>query len=95
LAAQSQEPDLDSDNESDVDIAETLEERRQAYRKDKVVENAKKKRKDGNELSPEMDDMINAGSGRRCIKCFRVPARLYFGSDRTGTFPFILLLSLH
>ncbi|KAJ7825137.1 hypothetical protein B0H14DRAFT_2596792 [Mycena olivaceomarginata] len=71
LTAQSQEPNLDSDNESD------------AYRKDKVVEKAKKKRKDGNKLSPEMDDMINAGSGRRCIKYFRAPARLYFGSNRT------------
>ncbi|KAF7371520.1 P-loop containing nucleoside triphosphate hydrolase protein [Mycena venus] len=85
LAAQSQEPDSNYENESDVDIAETLEERRQAYRKDKVIEKAKKKRKDGNELSPEMDDMINAGSGRRCIKCFRTPARLYFGSDHAAS----------
>lgn len=83
-ATLSEDPELaidsDSENESDVDAAETLEKRRQAYRKDKVVEKTKKKRKDGNELSPEMDD----GSGDRCIKCFRAPARLYFGSDRTG-----------
>ncbi|KAJ7213660.1 hypothetical protein C8J57DRAFT_1732799 [Mycena rebaudengoi] len=64
--------DADSDAESEADNAETLEERRQAYLKDKVVLPTKKtrKRKDGNELSPEMDDMINAGSEHRCIKCF-------------------------
>ncbi|KAJ7800013.1 hypothetical protein B0H13DRAFT_2390679 [Mycena leptocephala] len=32
-----------------------------------------------------MDDMINAGSEGRRIKCFRVPSRLYFGSDRMAS----------
>jgi ATP-dependent DNA helicase RecQ len=85
--------DADSDAESEADNTETLEERRQAYRKDKVVVSTKKtrKRKDGNELSPEMDDMINAGAQHRCIKCFRVPGRLYFGSDRTGVFFYLVV----
>jgi ATP-dependent DNA helicase RecQ len=76
----------DSDSESDDDeAAVALEDRREVYRKDKApVSSRKKPKKDGNELSPEMDDMINAGSDHRHIKCFRVPARLYFGSDRTG-----------
>ncbi|KAJ7721901.1 P-loop containing nucleoside triphosphate hydrolase protein [Mycena metata] len=75
----------DSDSESDGDEAVALEERREVYRKDKApVTSRKKPKKDGNELSPEMDDMINAGSDRRRhIKCYRVPARLYFGSDKT------------
>ncbi|KAJ7809640.1 hypothetical protein B0H14DRAFT_2607919 [Mycena olivaceomarginata] len=71
-ATVSEDPELaidsDSENESDVDAAETLEKCRQAYRKDKVVEKTKKKRKDGNELSPEMDDMINAGSGNKPLE---------------------------
>jgi hypothetical protein len=85
--------DADSDAESEAENAETLEEHRQAYRKDKVVVLTKKtrKRKDGNELSPEMDDMINAGAEQRCIKCFRVPGRLYFGSDRTGAFLYLVV----
>ncbi|KAJ7733400.1 P-loop containing nucleoside triphosphate hydrolase protein [Mycena maculata] len=75
----------DSDSESDDDeLAAALEDRREVYRKDKAkVSSRKKPKKDGNELSPEMDDMINAGSDRRHIRCFRVPARLYFGSDKT------------
>ncbi|KAJ7860024.1 hypothetical protein B0H13DRAFT_2355829 [Mycena leptocephala] len=63
------EIDSDSDLESD----------------DNVVEKSKKKRKDGNELSPEMDYMINAGSEGRRIKCFRILSRLYFGSDRMAS----------
>ncbi|KAF7353121.1 p-loop containing nucleoside triphosphate hydrolase protein [Mycena sanguinolenta] len=80
------EADSDSEAESDGETnRESLEERRLAYRKDKEVVTAKKtrKRKDGNELSPEMDDMCNAGSERRCIKCFRLPSQLYFGNDKT------------
>ncbi|KAJ7748667.1 hypothetical protein B0H16DRAFT_1725485 [Mycena metata] len=75
----------DSDSESDGDEAVALEERCEVYRKDKApVTSRRKPKKDGNELSPEMDDMINAGSDRcRHIKCYRVPARLYFGSDKT------------
>ncbi|KAK7015675.1 hypothetical protein R3P38DRAFT_2543472, partial [Favolaschia claudopus] len=58
--------------------------RRAAYRRDKVVERAgRKKKQDGDELSPEMDDLINAGSETRRIKCFRVPFRLYFSSDKS------------
>ncbi|KAJ6570683.1 P-loop containing nucleoside triphosphate hydrolase protein [Mycena sp. CBHHK59/15] len=79
--------EVESDDESDLDAEEVvvaLEDRREAYRKDKVAV-VKKKKKDGNELSPEMDDMINAGSESRQIKCFRVPAQLYFGSDKMAS----------
>jgi hypothetical protein len=93
--APAQNIESDSDSESDDDEAVVLEERREIYRKDKApVTTRKKPKKDGNELSPEMDDMINAGSDRRHIKCFRVPARLYFGSDRTGmSIPYLYSLS--
>ncbi|KAJ7626573.1 P-loop containing nucleoside triphosphate hydrolase protein [Mycena polygramma] len=74
--------DTESDNNDDDTAA--LEDRREAYRKDKVTTKStrKKPKKDGTELSPEMDDMINAGSEQRQIKCFRIPARLYFESDK-------------
>ncbi|KAK7015396.1 P-loop containing nucleoside triphosphate hydrolase protein, partial [Favolaschia claudopus] len=76
--------DLDSDeSDSEDEVVETLEERRAAYRRDKVAERAgRKKKQDGDDLSPEMDDLINAGSETRRIKCFRVPFRLYFSSDK-------------
>ncbi|KAF7348212.1 p-loop containing nucleoside triphosphate hydrolase protein [Mycena sanguinolenta] len=88
--AQTQAIESDSDSEPDDSGTEeataALEKRRAAYRKDKAqVVTRKKPKKDGNELSPEMDDMINAGSKHRSIKCFRVPSRLYFGSDKTAS----------
>ncbi|KAF7338859.1 p-loop containing nucleoside triphosphate hydrolase protein [Mycena sanguinolenta] len=88
--AQTQAIESDSDSEPDDSGTEeataALEKRRAAYRKDKAqVVTRKKAKKDGNELSPEMDDMINAGSKHRSIKCFRVPSRLYFGSDKTAS----------
>ncbi|KAJ7231791.1 P-loop containing nucleoside triphosphate hydrolase protein [Mycena rebaudengoi] len=72
--------DLASDDSEPEDAAVALEDRRAAYRRGKSVV---KKKKDGNELSPEVDDMINAGSESRQINCYRVPPRLYFGSDKT------------
>jgi hypothetical protein len=50
------------------------------------------KRKDGNELEPAMDDMINAGSGDHRLKCFHHPPMLYFGNDKTGECCAILLV---
>jgi hypothetical protein len=40
------------------------------------------KKKDGNELEPAMDDLINAGSGNGRFRCFRDPPTLYFGNDK-------------
>ncbi|KAJ7214689.1 P-loop containing nucleoside triphosphate hydrolase protein [Mycena rebaudengoi] len=76
------ELDLASEDSDPEDTTLALEDRRAAYRRGKSVV-VKKKKKDGTELSPELDDMINAGSESRQIKCFRIPPRLYFGSDKT------------
>lgn len=46
----------------------------------------KRKKKDGTELEPAMDDMINAGSESvgRTFKCFRAPPALLFGNTDFG-----------
>jgi ATP-dependent DNA helicase RecQ len=46
----------------------------------------KRKKKDGTELEPAMDDMINAGSesAGRTFKCFRAPPTLLFGNADFG-----------
>lgn len=58
-----------------------------------LSERGGQKRKDGNELEPAMDDMINAGSGDCRLKCFHHPPMLYFGNNNIGEHCTVLYIS--
>ncbi|KAJ7861101.1 hypothetical protein B0H14DRAFT_3619941, partial [Mycena olivaceomarginata] len=78
-ATVSEDPELAIDSDSENESY--------AYRKDKVVEKTKKKRKDGNELSPEMDDMITLARVTAALNVFGLLPD--FTSAAIGQFPTI------
>ena len=85
-AAQDDASDDDiSDDEDARDMVTLWADRRELYHgvggSNTVSMRKRKRKKDGNELDPAMDDMINAGCPGRCFKCIREPAKLYFDND--------------
>lgn len=91
-----QQVESDSDSEPEPEQVESVpvdlfDERRVVYvagAGQRLSERKGRKKKDGNELEPVMDDMINAGSANRRFRCFRHPPMLYFGNDKIGQCPF-------
>jgi hypothetical protein len=85
---------LDSDSETNLELevsvqegVDLCEEQCVIYAEGtgkQLVESKGHKKKDGTELKPAMDDMINAGSGNTWFKCFHQPPTLYFGNDKIG-----------
>jgi hypothetical protein len=76
-----QGPDV---NDGSADNGDMFAGQRDAYQAAGVT----KKKRTGqkvkeDELEPAMDDLINAES--RGFKCSRVPVRIYFGNDKTGS----------
>ena len=82
--------DSDSETNSELEVSvlegvDLCEERCVVYAEGagkRLVESKGRKKKDGTELEPAIDDMINAGSGNMRFKCFCQPPTLYFGNDK-------------
>lgn len=92
LATQQTTGGVDDNSSADENDAESsdddgyAEDRRDLYSKRDESASASRKRKRESELSPAMDDMINARF-RKKVKCHRAPPMLYFGNDKTSTYP--------